>query len=630
MAFLSPLFLAGAIAAIVPIALHLFRRHAEQRVRFAAVALLKGAAVEHAARRRPRELLLLALRVSALVLLALAFARPFFRAAAATSGGLTVVAIDTSLSMSAPATVRRARQLARDAVRSASAGDDVAVVTFADRAAVVVPPTPDRSLASAAIDAVTPGFGSTRYRAGLAAAGQLFAGRTGAIVVVTDLQASGWDAGDTAAVPESVRVDVKNVDAPLENLSVAGLRVDGERLMATIRNSGARARDARARLSIDGRPAGVAAAQLGAHDMAEVSFPLRAGGVAVVTVDDPEGIPGDNARYALLANTASAATLVVTTTDLDADAWYVHQALLASRPAGKAVDVTGVSAAQLGAWSGDRLSRFSTVILVSTRGLERRGRENLAAYVNAGGGLLIAAGPDVDGDVVADVLGPGAPLEMQRPAGDPEMVAPQHSLSLAPADLRHPIFRSFGADAASLGLVQFHGAARISGPSCQTLARFTSGDAAILDCTAGNGRGIVIASDLNNRWNDFAIRASFVPFLDQTLRYLSNSESRGTEYLIGEVPDGIPEVPGVANVDGSSGSRGSRVIVVNVDPRESEADRMPAADFQAWITRLKDAASTDVRADVAEQESRLHLWQYLVATAMVVLAIEGLVAGQLV
>ena len=34
---------------------------------------------------------------------------------------------------------------------------------------------------------MTPGFGSTRYRAGLAAAAQLFAGRVGSIVVVTVL-----------------------------------------------------------------------------------------------------------------------------------------------------------------------------------------------------------------------------------------------------------------------------------------------------------------------------------------------------------------------------------------------------------------------------------------------------------
>ena len=63
-----------------------------------------------------------------------------------------------------------------------------------------------------------------------------------------------------------------------------------------------------------------------------------------------------------------------------------------------------------------QLSPHAAIFLLSTRGLERRGRDALAAYVRAGGGLLIAAGPDIDAEVVADVLGPGAPLRMVPPA----------------------------------------------------------------------------------------------------------------------------------------------------------------------------------------------------------------------
>ena len=83
LSFLSPLFLAGAAAAAVPIVLHLLKREPEARVKFAAVKLIKQAPVEHTDRRRLRELLLLALRVAALLLLALAFARPFVASGAA-------------------------------------------------------------------------------------------------------------------------------------------------------------------------------------------------------------------------------------------------------------------------------------------------------------------------------------------------------------------------------------------------------------------------------------------------------------------------------------------------------------------------------------------------------------------
>ena len=89
--FLSPLFLAGAAAAAVPIVLHLLKREPEPRVKFASVKLIKQAPVEHTDRRRLRELLLLALRVTALILLALAFARPFLASGAAVgTTGVTV------------------------------------------------------------------------------------------------------------------------------------------------------------------------------------------------------------------------------------------------------------------------------------------------------------------------------------------------------------------------------------------------------------------------------------------------------------------------------------------------------------------------------------------------------------
>ena len=143
LSFLSPLFLAGAAAAAVPIVLHLLKREPEPRVKFAAVKLLKHAPVEYTADGgtcascccwrcgSPR-----------CVLLALAFARPFFavRRGASASAGATIVALDTSFSMSAPGRFERARQLAKDAIAQAPAGDLVGVVTFADEAEIAAKP----------------------------------------------------------------------------------------------------------------------------------------------------------------------------------------------------------------------------------------------------------------------------------------------------------------------------------------------------------------------------------------------------------------------------------------------------------------------------------------------------------
>ncbi len=103
LSFLSPLFLAGVAAAAIPIAIHLFFRRTEPVIDFAAMRFLRQAPVEHSRRRRLREMLLLALRVAALILLAFAFARPYLgQSAAALTAPVTMVLLDTSASMTAP------------------------------------------------------------------------------------------------------------------------------------------------------------------------------------------------------------------------------------------------------------------------------------------------------------------------------------------------------------------------------------------------------------------------------------------------------------------------------------------------------------------------------------------------
>ena len=91
MSFLTPAFLFGALAAVVPFVLHLVRRERLPRVPFSDLRLLRGARIDPARRRRLREFLLPALRVAALVLLALAFARPFVVARPAPGGPATVL-----------------------------------------------------------------------------------------------------------------------------------------------------------------------------------------------------------------------------------------------------------------------------------------------------------------------------------------------------------------------------------------------------------------------------------------------------------------------------------------------------------------------------------------------------------
>jgi len=272
----------------------------------------------------------------------------------------------------------------------------------------------------------------------------------------------------------------------------------------------------------------------------------------------------------------------------------------------------------------DQLAAHAAIFLLSTRGLERHGRELLASFVRSGGGMLVAAGPDVDGEVVADVLGSASALRIQAAA------APKAAeRGLAPADVRHPVFHAFAANAATLGLVRFRNVARIAGTGCQTIARFTTGDTALIDCAAGDGRALVIASDLDNRWNDFPLHATFVPFLHETVQYLASARAHASEYVVADAPRGAPRRPGIATIaDGTRPGAAPRRVAINVDPRESDPARLTMDEFQAAVTRLKPTAGSEERIEARQQEDSQHMWQYAVALMLIALAVEGFLAAR--
>ncbi|HWP35873.1 MAG TPA: BatA domain-containing protein, partial [Thermodesulfobacteriota bacterium] len=104
LSFLNPLYLLGLAAAAIPVVIHLVGRRRAPVHRFPALAYLAAARRKRARHLTLRHLLLLALRTAALVLLAVALARPLLSlggspAAAALEPVTTVVIVDTSMSM---------------------------------------------------------------------------------------------------------------------------------------------------------------------------------------------------------------------------------------------------------------------------------------------------------------------------------------------------------------------------------------------------------------------------------------------------------------------------------------------------------------------------------------------------
>jgi hypothetical protein len=629
LSFLSPLFLLAAAAVAVPIALHLLRRRTEVVVDFPAMRLLQKAPVEQQRRRRLRELVLLALRVSALLLLALAFARPYIaRAVAVLPAPVTVVALDTSLSLSAPGQFDRARAAARDAVQNAPGTHAVALIAFADAASVVVPSTTDRGAVVAAIDALSPGAGGTRYRTALARAAEAV-GREGRIVVVTDLQQAGWEAGDEGAVPDGVDVSVVEVPPPTGNVAVTAAHREGQTIVAAIHNFGQRPVRVPVELRVGEQALASQVVEVASQAAAEVRLTaaLPATGAGEVVIEDLEGYAGDNSRFVVLDPPGAVPVMVVTADPPVASTagLYVERALTVAED-GRAFQAVVLDGRAFSALSDEQFGEPGAIILLGTRTLERAGRQRLAGFLRDGGRVLLTLGPDVDVETLTDTV--GTPIEVES-----SVAVGTEAMTLIAVDTRHPVFRPFLNPTGAIGTVSIEQYRRLKDQQAGrvVLARFSGAGPALTEEAVGRGRLLVFASDLDNRWNRFPLNPAFVPWAVEMARYLTQGREARQSYTLPDIPAGVPSAPGVYEL-GAAGaategrkSRETARIAVNPDVRESNPARISADEFDSSITRLHAVSEIGAGTEARVQEERQRLWQIGLLLMFVALAGEGLI-----
>ncbi len=609
MRFLFPAFLLGGLAIAVPIILHFLRRDVAPPVPFTAVRLLRKSPVARSKRRRLRDLLLLAARVVALLLLAAAFARPYL-AGAARGTTLRIVAIDRSYSMNAPGRFAQALDLAARAIDDAAIGERVAVLAFDDHVDTVAPPG-SATAARTALKGVSAGFGATRYAEVFTKAAEIAAGDDASLIVVSDLQRSGWDGEDRSVLPAGISLDVRDAGTPPSNLSVVSVSVTPERVMAAVRNTGSQARSGQIRIEHEGRIVHTATYVVGADSAVDVTMPYHApsAGSLTVSIDDPEGLPSDNSRFAILDAVPSQSVLLVTS-GANPSGYYIGRALAAI--GGGDADRIDVSTSTPAALTTADLNKYSAVVLLSTRALDRRGRDAIAGFIRAGGGLVIAGSPEVEATVVSAIFNWGTPM-----TGTIEMPA---SVALSPTDPRHPVFRPFGSLSANLGQVRFARAWRVAPEGWDVAARFTDGNPALVERREGNGRIVLFASDLDRQWNDFPLHPAFVPFIIETVRYVSASHDHARDYIVGTAPAGAGSRPGVYRV-----GTDNRSIAVNVDPREGVTTALRPQAFSERVERVDTTGHGAGDTRSTHLEARQSYWRYGLLLMVAALVAESFV-----
>lgn len=138
MGVLAPWYLAGLAALSLPVVLHLIRRTPRGQQPFSSLMFLLPSPPRLTRRSRLDQLLLLVLRLAALTLLAVAFARPFWRQAAMLTladlpARRVALVVDTSASMRRGDLWRQALALAERELAELGPRDEVALFAFHER-----------------------------------------------------------------------------------------------------------------------------------------------------------------------------------------------------------------------------------------------------------------------------------------------------------------------------------------------------------------------------------------------------------------------------------------------------------------------------------------------------------------
>ncbi|HUS80623.1 MAG TPA: BatA and WFA domain-containing protein, partial [Armatimonadota bacterium] len=508
MIFATPLYLAGAAGVLVPVLIHLFGRRRPRHVRFPSLMLLQAAQQRRRSPLRLRRLLALLMRMGAIVLLTAALAGPLVRsrllAWLAPGGVIHALVLDTSASMSAgrPATAfDRARRAALEVLEALPPGSRVLV---AAGGAALGPAADGRALspeqAAAEVEQLT-GGAQRSLLPGLvaeAAARMAQAGDPGALVCVTDLQASGWQGPPPEVAGPAPQVVVVDAGAPLANMALTDAQITDEVALR------ARPLTVRAEARAWGEPVGkrlpvtlqagdvrVSAGVTPVADRpswAELTFtPARAGLLTAAV-----GLPADDFA---LDDTRAVATVVrdrlrVLIVGDHARTGYLRAAL--DPFGGGAGSVVSVDVAGAESLSGRDLSPYDCVILADVPLPPASALDAIAFEVKRGMGALVFIGPEAVADRYADGVLPKLSMGGLEPGA---VVRWPDGITLAePGDDAGPLAVFADPAAGDLTAARFTAMRELPAPEGAPVAvrlRYADGTVAIAEGAHGLGRVMV-------------------------------------------------------------------------------------------------------------------------------------------
>lgn len=677
MGFVAPLVLIGLGVLAVPVVIHLIQRERKRVVQFPSLMFLRRIPYQSVRRRRLRDVALLMMRLAALALIVAAFARPFFRRpalAAATQNGAreAVILLDNSYSMEYGDRWQRARAAAKKAIDGLSAGDRASLVIFSTGADVTVRSVADRGRLEAGLSSAKTGPGATRYAPALKLAGSLLSESPlprREVILISDFQRVGWDqsAGkDDVKLPErTVLTPVNVASGETSNLSVTPISLQRTRfeshdrvaVTAGVVNHGAQAA-ARVPLAleVDGQPIQTLTTDVAAHGSASVTFApftVASRNMRGVVRLPADGLERDNVFDFVVSPSEPVHVTIVNRAGAENESLYLSRALAIGED--PRIDLTMRTPESL----SDADLRASGVIILNDVQVQDALADRLARFVNAGGGVLMAAGPYASWPAHAGSVSPAAlDAIIDRTTGTP--------LRLGGLEFSHPVFELFRAPrSGDFSAARFYGYRSVAQPSGQVLARFDDGAPALLERKSGAGKLLLWTSTLDLGWNDMPVKPVFVPFLMTTTKYLADYGEAAPSLTVGQVVpaprkasarasatrgDTIVVAPSGARVsvdseDGAielneqgfydvrtpgGGADSAITLASNVDLNESDLTPMDPRELAAAVVggAHTQGVATARPSDEAEAQAQ-RLWWYLLVAGGLLLAGETLLSNRL-
>jgi hypothetical protein len=671
MQFLAPLFFAALAGLAIPVLLHLTQREKKQIVRFPSLMFVRRIPYQSVRRRKIQHWFLLMVRMAALAMIILAFARPLLDSGSIPTGGANarevVILVDTSYSMGFGDRWTQAQAAARDQIAGLTASDRGSVVLFGSGADIQLRSTAERSRLQATVDSATPSPSSTRFSPALKVAGSILAESTlpkREVVIISDFQRSGWRGEEGAKLPEGTTltpVPVQGVsDKP--NLSVTGVTFarsafsDQQRMVVT---AGITNRTE--------QPVKGTAITLEVGGLTVGTKPVAVeGGSSTSVAFDPFTVSGKNMRASVkLADDALAAdnTFNFVVSPIEP----VHITVVDRGNAASALYLTRVLSIGTSPKfeavfrQGDALSdedlRKSAVIVLNDVEVEAPLARRLARFVEQGGGLFVAAGPRARWPQEVDALPATIGPPVDRTRGDAARVGA--------LEYGHPVFEPFRAprsgDFSSIPVYGYRNLTAVQG--AQVLARFDAGTPAVLERNLGRGHVMVWGSTLDVSWSDLPTKPVFLPFIHQTVRHLAGYSEPEPWLTVGQVlntsavaargpatqrvvltpsgrrlplddegtdvleltEQGFYEIRGDAN-------QAEGIVAANVDPAEADLTPMDPREITAAAVGGDDGAAgpqAGVPLTPEAKEKNQRLWWYLLVAGILLLGADTLLSNRM-